>query len=169
MRACLGFGVFFLCSLSLRAAECPPDLSLQVKSGSYSSLARVDYLSIARSLSMRKADLRASQELSFNGGPLMPCVDAGSWESCSIPGDLSTEKRISTNSLLTKDDPPVEVPLVAISDRHESKCVAFNPKSKQFIVLRQYLITWKVSGTSNQVTTSTNSYEGYELVSASDF
>lgn len=171
MRIFLSFsiGFFILSPVAARASACPSNLASKIANGSFESLTQVDYRIVAMSLSMSKQDFRNSQELSYNGGPLMPCVESRLWETCGMPGNPLSEKRINGSALLTKDVPPVEVPLIGKSQSRLTSCIAFNPQNKQLIVLVQRLISWKVSGTSHTVVTSTNSYDGYQIISTLDF
>ena len=151
------------------AAPCPTDVKSLIQTGSTESMSPVNYKVVAYALKMRKSDFISSQELDFNDGPLIPFLKKQGFDKFMTPGDPASAKRINSTSLLTKDDPPVEIPMIGLKQVERHECVAYDPSSNSLIRLTRRIIYWKVKGTSHKVTTSTNSYDGFKLFTASDF
>ena len=151
------------------AAPCPSGIRSLIKKGSTDSMAPVNYKMVAHALNMRKSDFIARHELAFDGGPLMPCIQKRGFEECMTPGNPSSAKKINGTFLLTRDNPPDEIPMTWLKQIVTYECVAYDPSSKGLIRLTRKKISWKVQGASHNVITSANSYSGYRLFAVSDF
>ena len=163
--------LFCSCIAPAFAAECNLEQSNKIKRADLSGLTEISS-SQKKSLITRlgiKNKLRSAQEMSWNGDYFMPCQRKRDYEVCMDPDNPSTAKRITATGILTKDNPPVEIPLIGTNQRVVYSCVAFDSQRNQILVLSSKEIAWKVKGTSNRVYTSTNYYKAYELVGTDSF